>query len=330
MAKKYPMVKPWLEYHRVSDDEYVIENEIVPIEQDDVPLRLPAYAVNIAQKLDGNTNPYRIEPSIDSQTVRACLEFFSEQGYLRDRVRNLDLGRLAFPIVRYDGKPYYSKSAVFLNVLLSLLWGPVLLCGIILGLEVWSHHSVFADTYLFGLLFGLVVGMLLHESGHVIAAKAYKVPVYEVGIKISLMPVAYTIMNETATRSRFKKTHIYAAGVETNFFLAGLFLSIANLLPSEDICTFFFYAGLENMLLGITNMCFFLPLDGFKIIATLLGADDMARYVLIALFMPSLWIEQIKKGPSGLARMLAISLMQLMQTIVLIWLLINLAVVFYE
>lgn len=27
MVQRYPMIKPWLEYHRVSDDEYEIENE---------------------------------------------------------------------------------------------------------------------------------------------------------------------------------------------------------------------------------------------------------------------------------------------------------------
>lgn len=52
------MIKPWFEYHRVSDDEYEIENEIVPGEIDEDPLRLPDYFVDFMQKLDGKTNPY--------------------------------------------------------------------------------------------------------------------------------------------------------------------------------------------------------------------------------------------------------------------------------
>ena len=77
-------------------------------------------------------------------------------------------------------------------------------------------------------------------------------------------------------------------------------------IPGYGIRTFFFYAGLENILLGVANFCFFLPLDGFKIITTLLGADDMVWSMFIALFMPSTWKEQLGKGPSGLASMLSV------------------------
>lgn len=93
MAQRYPMVKPWLEYHRVSDGEYEIDEE---------PLRLPDYFVDFMQKLDGNTNPYKIDPSIDKRTVRAYLRFLSKKGYLRDGVRNRDVGRLAFSVVKFD------------------------------------------------------------------------------------------------------------------------------------------------------------------------------------------------------------------------------------
>lgn len=63
--RRYPMVKPWLGYHRVFDDEYEIENEISPGEVNEADPRLPAYLVNFMQKLDGKTDPYKIDPSID-------------------------------------------------------------------------------------------------------------------------------------------------------------------------------------------------------------------------------------------------------------------------
>ena len=328
MAQRYPMVKPWLEYHRVSDGEYEIENEIVPGEIDEEPLRLPDYFVDFMQKLDGRTNPYKIDPSIDKRTVRAYLRFLSKKGYLRDRVRNRDVGRLAFSVVKFDGEPKQSKTAVLLNSFLALSWIPILVCGIVLGVKAWNNYNVFGDTYMIGLLFGLLIGLSLHEAGHAIAAKAYGAPVYEIGIRISLIPAAYTLMKETAVKNRLKRTHVYAAGVETNFLLAGLFFAAAYFIPGYGIRTFFFYAGLENILLGVSNFCFFLPLDGFKMITTLLGADDMVWSMLIALIMPSAWKEQLRKGPSGLARMLSVSFLQLTQSIALIWIIYNLAVIF--
>lgn len=328
MAQRYPMVKPWLEYHRVSDGEYEIENEIVPGEIDEEPLRLPDYFVDFMQKLDGNTNPYKIDPSIDKRTIRAYLRFLSKKGYLRDRVRNRDVGRLAFSVVKFDGEPKQSKTAVLLNSFLALSWIPILVCGIVLGVKAWNNYDVFGDTYMIGLLFGLLIGLSLHEAGHAIAAKAYGAPVYEIGIRISLIPAAYTLMKETAVKNRLKRTHVYAAGVETNFLLAGLFFAAAYFIPGYGIRTFFFYAGLENILLGVSNFCFFLPLDGFKMITTLLGADDMVWSMLIALIMPSTWKEQLGKGPSGLARMLSVSFLQLTQSIALIWILYNVVVIF--
>ena len=327
MLQRYPMVKPWLEYHRVSDDEYEIENEIVPGETDEGNPRLPGYFVVFMQKLDGSTNPYKIDPSVDRRTVRAYLRFMSKQGYLRDRVRNCDVGRFAFSVIKYDGKPKYSGTAVVLNLCLSLLWLPVLFFGIVLGTKAWYYHDVFGSSYMAGLIFGLMMGLPLHEAGHAIAAKAYKAPVYEIGIRISLLPAAYTLMKETVVKNRLKRAHIYAAGVETNFLLAGFFFAMAYFIQGGETRTFFFYAGLENILLGVANLCFFLPLDGFKIITTLLGADDMAWSMLMTLFMPSTWKEQIDKGPSGLARMLSVSFMQLTQSIGIIWLLYNLGVI---
>ncbi len=328
MAQRYPMIKPWLEYHRVSDDEYEIENEIVPDEIDEEPLRLPVYFVDFMQKLNGKTNPYKIDPSIDKRTVRTYLRFLSKKGYLRGGVRNRDVGRHAFSVVKFDGEPKKSKTAALLNLFLALSWIPILVCGIVLGVKAWNNYDVFGNTYMIGLLFGLLIGLPLHEAGHTIAAKAYKAPVYEIGIRISFIPAAYTLMKETAVKNRLKRTHIYAAGVETNFLLAGLFFAAAYFIPGYGIRTFFFYAGLENILLGIANFCFFLPLDGFKIITTLLGADDMVWSMLIALIMPSTWKEQLRKGPSGLARMLSVSFLQLTQSIALIWIIYNVVVIF--
>lgn len=63
-------------------------------------------------------------------------------------------------------------------------------------------------------------------------------------------------------------------------------------------------------------------------ITTLLGADDMVWSMFIAFIMPSIWKEQLEKGPSGLARMPSVSFLQLTQSIALIWIIYNVAVIF--
>lgn len=59
----YPTVKPWLEYKQIDKDEYEVENS-ASVEE---PVRLPYYLVSFMQKLDGNTDPYEIDPSIDKK-----------------------------------------------------------------------------------------------------------------------------------------------------------------------------------------------------------------------------------------------------------------------
>ena len=68
----YPTVKPWLEYKQIDKDEYEVENS-ASVEE---PVRLPYYLVSFMQKLDGNTDPYEIDPSIDKKTVGSLPAFF--------------------------------------------------------------------------------------------------------------------------------------------------------------------------------------------------------------------------------------------------------------
>ena len=68
MTQKYPMIKPWLEYRQVSGCAFEAENTISLEEKN--PVRLPFTLVRFMQKLDGKTNPYTIDPFIDSKRVK--------------------------------------------------------------------------------------------------------------------------------------------------------------------------------------------------------------------------------------------------------------------
>ena len=322
-SMSYPMVKPWLEYRETKKDEYEIENFIAVGE----PVHLPSYVVSFMQHLDGKTNPYAIDPSLDKQTVKALLRYLSKQGFLREKGRNRDLGRFVVPVVLFDSKPKPSRILMILNRCFMLSWLPVLLIGFFFAIRA-SDMLDSSNAYLFGLIFGLIGGLIVHEVGHAIAARAYMAPVYEIGIQVLPLPSAYTFMKETTIKNRFKRTQIYAAGVEMNFLLTGICFILAYFIPHDWLCTFLFYVAIENFILGVSNLSFFLPLDGFKIINTILGADDMAWSMALLFVSPVIWKEQLQKGPSGLARILCIIQMLFMQSVAIIWLLYAVAVIF--
>lgn len=320
------MVKPWISYTQISDCEYEVENDLQIYDIDEDPPVLPVKFVRFMQKLDGKTNPYKIDPSIDRKTVAKFLAFLSQQGFLRDKVRNRDLGRFVFSIVQFDGKPVYSRTSVLLNRLLSWLWLPVLLVGFYVCSNI--ADSIFDDyeyTYLFGILFGVIAGINVHEAAHIIAAKAYRAPVYEVGFKISILPIAYSFMKESEVKSRLKRANIYFAGVKSNFLLAGFFWILMCFFPNDTIREFLHYAAIQNVLMGVINLFFFFPLDGFKIVSTLVGDDYMAWSMTMLFIYPKDWVDLTRKGAPGVAQCVCYLIMIILQTICIIWIIFNIA-----
>lgn len=127
MKSTFPEIKPWIQYRKTEDGQYIIENKL-SFEED--PIKLPSYLVQFMKQLNGKRNPYAIDPSLDRKTVRGILRFLTKHGFLREKNRNRDVGRFAFAVIKYNGKPTRPKVAVFLNRFLLLSWLPILVSGI--------------------------------------------------------------------------------------------------------------------------------------------------------------------------------------------------------
>ena len=130
-------------------------------------------------------------------------------------------------------------------------WFLVLLC-IVLGFLIGGLQL--------GLPLGalLLASLLLHEAGHMIAAKFLSVPVREFGLKLG---GAY-IRRAYATRRR-DEILIAASGPLMNFLLVVPLSFVPHLGPQLAMC---------NLLLGIINL---LPLpssDGLRILRNLSGS----------------------------------------------------------
>ena len=147
-------------------------------------------------------------------------------------------------------------------------------------------------------MLGVFLGMILHESAHGAAALAYGGRVYEMGVSIQyFIPGAYTLMDHCRIKKRLRRVQVMAAGVESNFWLAGVFLILCCRFPLHH--TMFFMIAVQNLLLGTLNLLFINGVDGGRILCELLGdpnsIEKAIRVTTSRRELCSLW----KRGASG-------------------------------
>jgi Zn-dependent protease len=133
---------------------------------------------------------------------------------------------------------------------------------------------VFIGVRLFGWRMGLAQGgllmlsLLMHEVGHMMAATALGVPVKEFGL---CLKGAY-IRREYATRRR-DEIFIAAAGPLMNIFLMYPLMFLPNVGPE---------AGLNSLLLGVVNLIPFPSSDGLRIFRNLINSVKARAPILPA------------------------------------------------
>lgn len=97
--------------------------------------------------------------------------------------------------------------------------------------------------------------------------------VFEFGIMIRyFLPGAYVVLDSEKIRNRFKKAQIFAAGIEMNLLLAGIFLILLKFGWLD--CTLLIYVALLRNP-GAFNLALIGPLDGMKIFSELLGVENI-------------------------------------------------------
>ena len=77
-------------------------------------------------------------------------------------------------------------------------------------------------------------------------------------------------------KSRRKRAHVNAAGIEANLLLAGIGFYLACFLPEAG--GFLFFAAVQNAMLALINLIFVTGIDGMAIISEFTGCDDLFRY----------------------------------------------------
>jgi len=164
---------------------------------------------------------------------------------------------------------------------------------ILIGAEWAGLHG--ASGFVFGVLLALALFtcVTLHELGHSLAAKAFKIPVRE----IVLLPIGGVAMFGKLPEKAGQELVIAAAGPAVNVVIAGLLMLVAGpklttldgqglvegVIPPPSPTTFLFWLLVANITLVAFNLIPAFPLDGGRMLRALLALfTDYARATRIA------------------------------------------------
>ncbi|MCL2146185.1 MAG: hypothetical protein FWH52_00135 [Synergistaceae bacterium] len=144
-----------------------------------------------------------------------------------------------------------------------------------------NNYQNYIILFLITLLF-----ITLHELGHLVIARYYKVNVPEVGIMLYFFtPLAYTNVSLLRTiKNKAHKILILLGGAFANVLLIGILLILWGLFFKDtDISVIFLLSVISNFGVIIANVVIFLKLDGYYIFQEIIN-EDYLREKSIGIF----------------------------------------------
>ncbi len=269
MKYKYPKLSNCLTFEKINAEQiriidyltgkrYVISTE----------------TARFIKKLDGKTSPYQIKTTLSDKKINEIMVSLFENDLIRLNKIHKTSDALMKTIWIPKSARKLSVVAEIWNKLLLYLWIPVLIIGLFVFNNNWLSIN-YDCNILWGNILGLITGIVLHEFGHAMAAVSYKGKFFEMGVMLMyhILPAAYVFIDNSIVKKRMQRIQIFAAGIETNFLLSGLFLILASVFP--QIGGNFFVAAINNMLLALINAMFINGLDGCAIMSELMSETDL-------------------------------------------------------
>jgi Zn-dependent protease/predicted transcriptional regulator len=176
---------------------------------------------------------------------------------------------------RLAGIPLYLDIS-FLLILPLMVWLTARNLGVLIH---ESHLGLDMDPAVFtGLMplalglvsvIGLFASIVLHELGHSLTARRYGVKVR----RITLWFLGGVAEFEEMPRQRGAEAIVGIAGPIVSFVLAAIFWGLTTVVPRSipSIWIVVWYLGMVNLMLGLFNLLPALPLDGGRILRSLLA-----------------------------------------------------------
>jgi Zn-dependent protease len=217
---------------------------------------------------------------------------FVKSGHLLNRF-------ILFPVGHRIDK--YRELCAKLNKWLIPVSSVVYISGFIASICDSSYYSVSVLSP--GPLILLLISVLLHETGHLIAGAAYGYRIYDIGLLlIGRIPYgAYVSIGQRKGSTRTEKTRFSLAGIRMNLLFAGIF----NLVSAAG----FFLPGIMakaaelNIILATVNLFPAFGLDGASALSASTGINNLSRLAHRCLFKKRNRKRLLRSGTKGYAYM---------------------------
>lgn len=260
---KHPTLANWIRFKKVSENEY----EIVDLLHDE-KIQTDAYTVWFARQLNGKRSPYLIDKGKSKEDVDLILGELEAENVIRDK-RFFSKFFLFLLVTVWKPKitENFRIASFIINGLLLISFLPLLAFSIFYFL--YYTYDINFDYVIVGSVAGMLIGLVMHELGHMFACLAYGARVFEVGVMLQflLMPGAYVLMNESKIKKRMRRVQVSAAGIEMNLLLTAIFLIISARF--ESLSGFFLGAAIQNVFLALLNLTLVDGFDGMAIMGEL-------------------------------------------------------------
>lgn len=314
---QYPMLKNYLEYEEDEEGNVIVADYI-----QGYAYTISPDTISFGRKLNGSRSPHTI-PGYTAQERRVMLRELRETKLLREsRVLEKHFGSIYFTLLYDHLNERFGFISKIWNNLLIITFLPMLAIGCFCYL---TAKTTFDGSVLGGFIVGLVLGAIAHEFSHGAACICYGGTVHETGIMISkFLPGAYVLMDTDNIKGKLRRVQVDAAGIEMNLLLGGFFLLLASFLPFS---AFFLTAAIENIFLGLLNLCFVSGLDGSSIIGEFLGSESFVSKTKDILFNRKIRRKLLQK-PSGIAILFAAIIFLICQIALPLLLIDNLLAIF--
>lgn len=267
MRVQYPYYSNWIKVSRVVEtDRFDVCNRVTGSHT-----KATKKEVEVARKLDGKTSPNIIFKDCSDEEIELYLDSLKMKSLIRS-----DHGFSAFKKMRLFKALYLSgispgiskKICCVYNKMLMILCIPVLAVALSC-LIVNPPGMVYTDWMaVAGTIIGVTTGAIIHELSHTMSGIAYGADVYEFGFQILPVFGGYTFMDTEGLKNDLHILQINAAGVESNFLIAGFFVILADSLGRAGMISF--CAGYANILIGFINLFPVNELDGARILRNLI------------------------------------------------------------
>ena len=180
---------------------------------------------------------------------------------------------ILFPIGSRARK--YRPLCVLVNQLLPFLSIIVFVVGVILNLAI--EESLYYEFNIIEYYVLIVISLVAHEMGHLIAGISAKYNFSDAGILLlGLFPIgAYVAHEEKKNATKAEKLKLALSGILVNLLIAGILFSGSVLSSTTDYT--FIAAAQINCILAAVNLLPAVGLDGESALSALLGVESISE-----------------------------------------------------